>query len=584
MSPITIDGAPGLERIAAAFERAAAELVPGEAVPAVVFEAPRNPGFGDFACNVALQLAKRARRAPQQLAQELVSRSFALDPALHELLAAANPAAGFINIRLAPRYWQQTVAEILRDGDDYGRAASPTGERVSLEFGSANPTGPVLVVQGRTLSLGDAIAKAMRFCGIEVTTEWIINDAGSQIDTLGRSLYARYRQIEEPAFPFPADGYPGEYLVPFALAIRERSGSAFDAAPETQWLPFFSQSGRDAIVAGQRVTSARFGVELDRWQSERDLHASGAVERSLQALRERGLTFESEGAVWMRTTEFGDDKDRVLVRSDGRPTYLAPDVAYHYDKLQRNDRAILILGPDHHGYILRLQTIAAAFGKPGAIEVLIAQQMTTMRDGQVVSLSKRHGDVLTLDDVIDEVGVDAARFFFVMMNADSPMTFDLTLAKEQTSDNPVYYVQYGHARIASIERNAPAGLVARGACGRSAREARRTGRTRSRAAAGRISERGSSCRDRPRAQPSRALRAERRSRLYAILYGEPRARRRCRSVRRAAGPVPRDQDGAGIELSAPGSQRTGADVGAATGTPGEEASPKSAAACARCSR
>jgi arginyl-tRNA synthetase len=476
--------ASGLERIARAFERAAAELVPGEAPPPAVFEAPRNPEFGDFACNIALRLAKRARRAPQTLANELIARSRALDAGLDDI-AQAVATSGFINIRLAPRYWQGVVADILRDGAGYGRvqrpsdesarrpsdesaqrssderAERPSGESVSLEFGSANPTGPVVVVQGRTLSLGDALAKAMRFCGIRVTTEWIVNDAGSQIDTLGRSLYARYRQLADPAFPFPAEGYPGEYLVPIAREIRERAGAAYDDAPETEWLPFFASTGLEAMVKSQQATCERFGVHFDRWQSEQELHVSGAVTRGVSELRERGLTFEQDGATWMRTTQFGDDKDRVLIRSDGRPTYYAPDVAYHHDKLQRNDRALLILGPDHHGYILRLQTIAAAFGKPGAIDVLIAQQMTTLRDGAVVSLSKRHGDVLTLDDVIDEVGVDAARFFFVMPNPDSPMTFDLTLAKAQTNDNPVYYVQYGHARIASIERNAPAAILER---------------------------------------------------------------------------------------------------------------------------
>ena len=465
MNLTTTSDALGLERVAAAFERAAAELVPGEAPPAVLFEAPRNPDFGDFACNVALQLAKRAHRSPQQLALELVARSFALDPGLQDLIAAT-PVAGFINIRLAPRYWQRVVADVLRDGAAYGRAAR-SGECVSLEFGSANPTGPLVVVQGRTLSLGDAIAKAMRFCGIEVTTEWIVNDAGSQIDTLGRSLYARYRQIVEPAFPMPEGGYPGDYLVAIARDIRAVAGAAYDAAPEAEWLPYFGTAGLDAIVALQKATCARFGVRFDRWQSEKELHRSGAVARGVAELGERGLTFESEGAIWLRTTRFGDDKDRVLIRSDGRPTYYAPDVAYHYDKLQRNDRALLILGPDHHGYIARLRTIAAAFGRPGAIEVLIAQQMTTIRDGQIVSLSKRHGDVLTLDDVIDEVGVDAARFFFVMPSPDSPMTFDLTLAKERTNENPVYYVQYGHARIASIERNAAADIVRRARRGES---------------------------------------------------------------------------------------------------------------------
>jgi arginyl-tRNA synthetase len=456
----TIAGAPddALARVSAALETAAREFLAGEEPPAIALDLPRNPEHGDFSSNVALQLAKRARRPPQQLANDIAAK-LAGDATLHEIVADVSAVAGFINVRMSHAYWQRAVAEILERGEDYGRGA-PTGERISLEFGSANPTGPLVVVQGRTLSLGDSIANAMRFAGIDVTTEWIINDAGSQLDTLGRSLYARYRRIVDPAFPFPPDGYPGDYLVPIAEALRNREGDRFDAAPESEWLPIFAKYGRDELVAGQERTAERFRVRYDIWQSEKALHDSGAVREGLEALRDRGHTYEHEGAVFMRTTDFGDDKDRVLVRSDGRPTYYAPDVAYHYAKLQRADRAILILGPDHHGYITRLSTIAAAFGKPGAIEVLIAQQMTTVRDGEIVSLSKRHGDVLTLDDVIDEVGVDAARFFFVMMNADSPMTFDLTLAKEQTNENPVYYVQYAHARIASVERRAAGGLLA----------------------------------------------------------------------------------------------------------------------------
>jgi len=466
MSPTITSGesVDDLARLAAALANAAAALVPGDAPPPVAFESPRNPDFGDFASNVALQLAKRARRAPQQLAAELIERIFADEPSLREVVREATAAGGFINVRMAPAYWQRIVAEALARGSDFGRAA-PTGERVSLEFGSANPTGPLVVVQGRTLSLGDSIANAMRFAGIEVTTEWIVNDAGTQTELLGRSLYARYRQLVEPAFPFPEDGYPGAYLVTVAQALRARDGDRWDDAAEDAWLPVCAAFGLATLVAEQQATCARFRVAFDRWQSEKELHDSGAVTRGIEALRERGLTYEREGAVWLRTTEFGDDKDRVLVRSDGRPTYYAPDVAYHYDKLQRNDRAILILGPDHHGYIARLQTIAAAFGRPGAIEVLIAQQMTTMRDGEIVKLSKRAGEVLSLDDVIDEVGVDAARFFFVMMNADSPMTFDLTLAREQSNDNPVFYVQYGHARIASIVAKAPPELLERAARG-----------------------------------------------------------------------------------------------------------------------
>jgi arginyl-tRNA synthetase len=450
-----------LARVASALERAATAIVAdGAPAPAVAFESPRNPEFGDFATNLALQLAKRARRPPQALASEIVERAFAHDPSLHDVLAEAKAVSGFINLRLSPAYWQRVVAAIARERSDYGRGA-PSGRRISLEFGSANPTGPVVVVQGRTLSLGAVLASAMRYCGHHVTTEWIINDAGSQVDTLGRSVYARYRQIDEPEFPFPEDGYPGDYLEPIARYIHAHDGKRWVAAAESEWLPYFSTFARDTIVAGQQRTCERFGVAFDRWQSEKALHAGGAVEAGIARLRELGVAYDAEGAVWVRTTQFGDDKDRVVVRNDGRPTYYGADVAYHYDKLERVDRAMLILGPDHHGYIARLAGIADIFGRPGAIDVLIAQQMTLVRDGAEVSMSKRAGNVLTLDEILDEVGVDAARFFFVMPNPDSPMTFDLSLAVEQSSENPVYYVQYGHARVASIERKAPPALLAR---------------------------------------------------------------------------------------------------------------------------
>ena len=450
---------PSYARVVAALRDAAATLVPGEP-PEIVLEAPRNAAFGDFASNVALQLAKRARRPPQQLAEAIVETIFATDPSLRQIVAEATAVAGFINVRLAPAYWQGVVGEILAQCARYGRGA-PQGVRISLEFGSANPTGPLVVVQGRTLSLGDSLAKAMRFCGFDVETEWIVNDAGAQLEGLGRSLYARYRQIVEPTFAFPENGYPGDYLRTLAAKLRAEAGSVWNDRPEAAWLPFFAQYARDTLVAEQQATCARFRVSYDRWQSERVLHASGAVENGIAALRALGHVYEDDGAVWWRTTTFGDDKDRVIVRRDGRPTYVGADVAYHYDKLQRADRALLILGPDHHGYISRLEAIAAAFDRPGSIELLISQQMTTVRDGEVVSSSKRHGDVLTLDEILDEVGVDAARFFFVLPNPDSPMTFDLTLAKAQSSDNPVYYVQYGHARIASLERKASPELLAR---------------------------------------------------------------------------------------------------------------------------
>src|ERR1700693_5664407 len=310
-----------LARTARALEDAAAALLPGDEPPPAVFEAPRNPDFGDFASNVALQLAKRARRPPQQLASELVARIFDDDPSLRDVVAEATALGGFINVRLAPAVWRQCVATILKAGVDYGRGV-PTGKHISLEFGSANPTGPLVVVQGRTLSLGDSLAKTLRFFGMQVTTEWIINEAGTQPTTLGRSLYARYRQLTEPGFPFPDDGYPGEYLVAMVEEMQRRGvfevmraqgDLSSDKTPE-ELADLLAGFAYATLVAEQQQTAERFGVCFDHWQSERVLHESGAIERGIEALRERGLVFEEDGAVWVRTTQFGDDKDRVIVR------------------------------------------------------------------------------------------------------------------------------------------------------------------------------------------------------------------------------------------------------------------------------
>jgi arginyl-tRNA synthetase len=429
----------------------------------VSFESPRRPEFGDFATNVAFSLSKVARKPPQAVAEELIAH-LRTHPERGSFFARAfasiEPVSGFINLRLSPKIWQQLVARILRDGDRFGEFPK-SGKRVSLEFGSANPTGPLVVVQGRSMSLGDTLANAMRFCGHDVFVEWIINDAGGQLDTLGRSLYARYRQRFDASYPFPEDGYPGEYLLAIADAIAARDGQRWIAAPEAEWLPAFARFGRDELVAQQKATARRFGVTYDLWQSESELHESGKVREGIDRLRELGHTFEEDGALFFRASEFGDDKNRVLVRRDGRPTYFAMDVTYHYQKLQRADRVIDILGPDHHGYIGRLKGLAGALGfDPAKLEVLIAQQVTLMRGDELASMSKRSGNIVTLDEIIDEVGVDAARFFFILPSAESPLTFDLRLAVEQSNENPVYYVQYGHARIASVLRNAAAADVA----------------------------------------------------------------------------------------------------------------------------
>ena len=436
----------------------AAQVASGQEI-ALAFEASRRREFGDFATNISFSLAKAARSAPQRIAEQLVEQA-RQDPALQPLLAEINAIAGFINLRLAPSVWHELLAQVLHEGEHFGRNSLVGSASVSLEFGSANPTGPLVVVQGRTLSVGSTIANALRFCGVQVTTEWIINDAGNQLETFGRSIYARYRQLTDLTYPFPEDGYPGDYVAPIAQALQQRDGDRWNEASEAEWLPVFARFGRDSMVTDQQHICERFGVAYDLWQSELALHQAGAVDRGLQRLSEAGLTYEQDGALWFAATRFADDKDRVVRRADGRPTYYAGDVAYHHDKYERGAACLIdILGPDHHGYIGRLKALAAALGHPDTLEVLIVQQMTLVRGSEVVSLSKRSGNVLTLEEVIDEVGVDAARFFFILSSTDSPLTFDLELAKRTSEDNPVYYVQYGHARIASLLKRAPAELL-----------------------------------------------------------------------------------------------------------------------------
>ena len=442
-----------LNAFAAAAAAAVASNYPDAPEPSVTFEAPRRPEFGDFATNLAFSLGKFARRPPNEIAEQLVAVPALQTSQLAQFFTSIEATAGFINLRLAPSVWQAAVAQILREGSRFGERP-PNGIHVSLEFGSANPTGPLVVVQGRSMSIGATLANAMRFCGYEVFVEWIINDAGGQLDALGRSLYARYRQLFDPAYPFPEDGYPGEYLMPIAQHVRECDGERWVGEPESQWLPHFSRVGRDELVAQQQRTARRFGVEYDLWQSEQELHESGLVREGVEHLRELGLTYEKDGALFFRATAFDDDKDRVLLRSDGRPTYFCMDVAYHYAKLKARDRVVNILGPDHHGYIERLKGLAAALGYRGRLDVLIAQQVTLTRGDEQVSMSKRAGDIVTLDEVLDDVGVDAARFFFIMSGVESHLSFDLNLAAERDAREPRLLCPIGHARIASVLRRA----------------------------------------------------------------------------------------------------------------------------------
>ncbi|HEX3549207.1 MAG TPA: arginine--tRNA ligase [Candidatus Elarobacter sp.] len=453
MSPTTTEESAilSLDELAARFA-AAARALWADAEPVVQFEAPRRAEFGDVATNVAFSLARVARKKPQDIATDIIARAME-DDGVRATVEDATPLAGFINLRLRPAFWQRVVAAILRDGTSYGKAP-PTGETISLEFGSANPTGPLAVVQGRALSIGDTLANALRHQGYGVFVEWIINDAGNQVRQFGLSVLARYRQLFDPSFPFPEDGYAGEYVIEIARALRDRDGDRWLDAPEDEAVAIAGRFGIDMMVAEQQADARAFRVHYDLWQSEQALHDAGTIRAGIERMRGLGRLYEKDGATWLRTTDSGDDQDRVVIRRDGVPTYLANDIAYHYEKLQRGDRVVDILGPDHHGYIGRLNALADAYGRSGAIEVIIAQHVTLKRGDDEVKMSKRAGAIVTLREVMDEVGVDAARFFFIMLSTDQPLTFDLELAKKQTNDNPVYYVQYGHARIASVLRRA----------------------------------------------------------------------------------------------------------------------------------
>jgi arginyl-tRNA synthetase len=432
-------------------DAAAALGADAASVPTVLLSPARDPQHGDFATPAAMAAAKLWKRDPMEIARIMADGSAALDGAT---LEAKKP--GFVNVRMAAQFWTDVVGEIIERGETYGRsdALSAVGP-VLIEFTSANPTGPLLVVQGRSGSLGATLVELFRFAGAQTRSETYVNDSGAQLDTLADSVFARYATQCGVPTPLPDDGYPGEYVIDVAAQLCARDGDAWLRAGEAERRRAIGRFARDVIVEQQRADMERFGVHFDRWFSEAALHDAGAVEDALHELAERGMAYERDGALWLRSSQFGDQEDRVLRRSDGRPTYLAADAAYHRDKLRRGFRYLIdILGPDHHGYIARLRALVAAFGHPGALEVLLAQQVTLKRGDAVVAMSKRAGNVVTLREVMDEVGVDAARFFFIERAPESHLVFDLALAVEHSQKNPVYYVQYGHARIASILRRA----------------------------------------------------------------------------------------------------------------------------------
>jgi arginyl-tRNA synthetase len=412
-----------------------------------VVERPRSREHGDYATNIALRLAKPAGRPPREVAELLAARLRA-----HPGIAAAEVAGpGFLNLTLAGDALGRLAGEVVAAGAAYGRSDVLAGQRINLEYVSANPTGPLHLGHTRWAAVGDSLARLLAASGAEVTREYYVNDAGTQIDRFAESLYAA-----ATGQPAPADGYAGEYVTEIAGQIVAAVPGVLDL-PREKALEVFHRDGVELMFAEIKQSLADLGVRFDVYFSERDLHAKGELELAVRRLREQGQVYEADGAVWLRSTAFGDDKDRVLVRQGGRPTYFNADAAYYLDKRERGfDRCVYLLGADHHGYIRRLRAIAACFGDDPdqTLEVLIGQMVNLVRSGEPVRMSRRAGTIITLEDLVEAVGADAARYALARSSTDSAVDLDLDLWARRTADNPVFYVQYAHARLASLRRNA----------------------------------------------------------------------------------------------------------------------------------
>jgi len=413
----------------------------------ITVERPKNKEHGDYSTNAAMRLAKPVGRPPRDVAAIIAAHLQAQTGI--EAVDIAGP--GFLNIRLSQAAQGEMARTIVRAGEAYGTNDELAKERINLEFVSANPTGPVHLGHTRWAAIGDSLHRLMEAAGAEVTSEHYVNDAGVQTQRFGDSLLAAAK-----GEPTPEDGYAGDYINDVAQRIIAATPGILDL-PADEAVVAFREQGLVLMLGEMQTSLRRFGVEFDVWFSERSLHQSGAVEHALDELRKQGHVFEQDGAVWLRTTDFGDDKDRVLIRSNGEPTYFAADAAYYINKRERGfDRCVYMLGADHHGYVGRLKAIAACAGDDPEknIEVMIGQLVKLVRGGAEVRLSKRAGNIITLDELVDAVGVDAARYTLARYPADSPLTIDIELITKQTNDNPVFYVQYAHARISSLLRNA----------------------------------------------------------------------------------------------------------------------------------
>ena len=427
------------------------DALPSVAVDEVAIERPQNPEHGDFASSLPLKLARPMRMNPLQIAERIAERI----PADGLLQSASAARPGFINFALSQAWLQRQVDTIRQAGDAFGSIDAGGGQRVQVEFVSANPVGPLHIAHARGGVIGSALANALQAAGYDVTREYYFNDAGAQIGHFSRTLLARYKQQCGVSAEVPSDGYHAEYMIDLAAEIHAEQGDALLALPEPDALQTLGAIGIAKFMARIRQDLQALRIDYDEWFNEVTLFADGQFERAMALLRERGYITEREGAVWFASTALGDEKDKVMVRSNGVPTYFASDVAYHYNKFfeRKFDKVVNIWGADHQGHALFMKALVAALGMPpDKIKLIINQLVTLKRGGETVRISKRSGDIITLREVVDEVGADACRYFFLSRAADSQMDFDLELAKRQSQENPVYYIQYAHARIAGILR------------------------------------------------------------------------------------------------------------------------------------
>lgn len=446
------------EVVDAALSAAVADgSLPLEEVPAAALERPRDAANGDWASTVALRAAKAAHMKPRDVAKVVVSHL-----PKNDLIASTEIAGpGFVNIRLTNAALASVIAEARREGMDFGRGEAPANAgRINLEYVSANPTGPMHVGHGRWAALGDSMARVLRHAGFDVSEEFYINDHGTQMDNFGRSVSVRYEQLCGRDVPMPENCYGGAYVIDIAREILDADGEKWLDVPEKERVVAFRERSYVEMLEHNKAVLSGFGTTFDTWFSERTLYVpdedgKSAVDRALEAMDAKGYVFQKDGATWFKSTAFGDEKDRVLIKENGEFTYFLSDVAYHYNKIQRGFTHLIdIWGADHHGYVKRCQAMLAAWGYEGALEVVLGQLVNLFRDGSAVRMSKRTGEMVTFEELIEEVGVDATRYLMLSRSSDQPIDFDIEVAKKKDATNPVYYVQYAHARICSILRKA----------------------------------------------------------------------------------------------------------------------------------